>query len=143
MKRKVEDLREENFEKKSRIEKLEYRLASKSLVNSQNSLKDELVKAFVATCEKCGKIFKVEKDLKDHMNNEHDKSAARISFQTKLRKLEIDLSKQRMHLTSSLLKLKEKEILNKECCSCVGFCHINHRKHNFFKSTVEDIFEKY
>ena len=67
-------------------------------MNSQNFLKDELVKAFVATCEKCGKIFKVEKDLKDHMNNEHDKSATRISFQTKLRKLEIDLSKQRMHL---------------------------------------------
>ena len=142
LKRKVEDLGEEIFEKNSRIEKLENRLASKSLENSQNSLKDELEKAFVATCEKCGKLFKTEKDLKDHMKNEHDKSAARISFQNKLKKLEIDLSKQRMHLTSSLLKLKEKEVLNKDCCSCVGFCHINHRKHNFFKSTVEDIFDK-
>ena len=142
LKRKVEDLGEEIFEKNSRIEKLENRLASKSLENSQNSLKDELEKASVATCEKCGKLFKTEKDLKDHMKNEHDKSAARISFQNKLKKLEIDLSKQRMHLTSSLLKLKEKEILNKDCCSCVGFCHINHRKHNFSKSTVEDIFDK-
>ena len=140
--RRLEDLGEEIFEKNSRIEKLENRLASKSLVNSQNSLKEELVKAFVATCEKCGKIFKVEKDLKDHMKNEHDKSTARIPLQTKLRELEIDLSKQRMHLTSSLLKLKEKEILSNDCCSCVGFCHINHRKHNFFKSKVEDIFDK-
>merc|ERR1719233_950320 len=142
LKRKVEDLGEEIFEKNSRIEKLENRLVSKSLENSQNSLKDELEKASVATCEKCGKLFKTEKDLKDHIKNEHYKNAARISLQTKLRKLEIDLSKQRMHLTSSLLKLKEKEILNKDCCSCVGFCHINHRKHNFFKSTVEDIFDK-
>ena len=53
LKRKIEDLGEEIFEKNSRIE--ENRLASKSLENSQNSLKDELEKAFVATCEKCGK----------------------------------------------------------------------------------------
>ena len=58
LKRKIEDLGEEIFEKNSRIEKLENRLASKSLENSQNSLKDELEKAFVATCEKCGKFFK-------------------------------------------------------------------------------------
>ena len=142
LKRKVEDLGEEISDKNSRIEELENRLAAKSLVNSQDSLKDELEKAFVATCEKCGKFFKTKKDLKDHIDTEHDKGGVKFSFQTKLRKLEIDLSKQRIELTSSLLKLKEKEVLNNEYCSCVGFCHINHRKHNFYKSKVETIFDK-
>ena len=76
------------------------------------------------------------------MNNEHEKNAARIYFQTKLRKLEIDLSRQKMQITASLLKLKEKDILNYDCCSCVGFCHIKHWKHNFYKCRVEDIFDK-
>ena len=41
LKRKVEDLGEEISEKNSRIEKLENRLASKSLVNSQDPLKEK------------------------------------------------------------------------------------------------------
>ena len=83
LKRKVEDLGEEISDKNSRIEELENRLAAKSLVNSQDSLKDELEKAFVATCEKCGKFFKTKKNLKDHIDTEHDKGGAKLSFQTR------------------------------------------------------------
>ena len=87
-------------------------------------------------------VKNVENFLKDNIDTEHDKGGAKFSFQTKLKKLEIDLSKQRIELTSSLLKLKEKEVLKNERCSCVGFCHINHRKHNFYKSKVDIIIEK-
>ena len=55
----------------TKIEDLENILAEKSLVQSKNSLKDELDQAFVASCEKCGKIFKTSADLIDHINNKH------------------------------------------------------------------------
>ena len=140
--RQIKDLGEEILDKKTKIEDLENILAEKSLVQSKNSLKDELDQAFVASCEKCGKIFKTSADLIDHINNKHGKSAVKTKLQTRVRELEIALSNQRKTLTSSLLKLREKEILENECCSCVGFCHINHRKHNFYKSKVESILER-
>jgi len=49
--------------------------------------------------------------------------------------------KQRTKLTSSLSNLREKEILDNERCSCIGFCLINHRKHNFYKSKAKDLLD--
>ena len=127
--------------KNKRIEDLENLLNEKSLANSKNSLKDELDVVSCVHCEKCGKFFNSSKELKIHIDTDHKQNVVRSFLQTKLRILEIDLSKQRTKLTSSLLKLREKEILDNERCSCIGFCHINHRKHNFYKSKAKDVLD--
>ena len=127
--------------KNKRIEDLENLLNEKSSANSKNSLKDELDVVSCVHCEKCGKFFNSSKELKIHIDTDHKQNVVRSFLQTKLRILEIDLSNQRTKLTSSLLKLREKEILDNERCSCIGFCHINHRKHNFYKSKAKDVLD--
>ena len=139
--RNNEDKNEEILLKNKRIEDLENLLNEKSLANSKNSLKDELDVVSCVHCEKCGKFFNSRKELKIHIDTDHKQNVVRSFLQTKLRILEINLSKQRTKLTSSLLKLREKEILDNERCSCIGFCHINHRKHNFYKSKAKDVLD--
>ena len=58
--------------------------------------------------EKCGNFFNSSKELKIHIDTDHKQNVVRSFLQTKLRILEIDLSKQRKKLTSSLLKLRER-----------------------------------
>ena len=140
--KKVADMDDEIDWKTKKIEELEAELLNKSLRISQNSLKDELEQVFINTCSKCGKIFQSENDLQNHIDNVHVKTEARTILLTKMRKLEADLIIQRNEMTSSLLRLRQKEILDNERCRCVGFCHINHRKHNFYKSKVNDILVK-
>ena len=140
--KKVADMDDEIDWKTKKIEALEAELLNKSLRISQNSLKDELEQVSIDTCSKCGKIFQSENDLQNHIDNVHVKTEARKILLTKMKKLEADLIIQRTEMTSSLLRLRQKEILDNERCRCVGFCHINHRKHNFYKSKVNEILVK-
>ena len=123
--------------KNKRIEDLENLLNEKSSANSKNSLKDELDMVSSVHCEKCGNFLNSSKELKIHIDTDHKQ----VFYKQSLRILEIDLSKQRTKVTSSSLKLRGKEILDNERCSCIGFCLINHRKHNFYKSKAKDILD--
>ena len=65
-----------------------------------------------------------------------------MQFLQKVEELQRQILCQRSSLTSSLLKLKEKEFKSIQSCSCKGFCRITHLKHNYFKSKADELCEK-
>ena len=75
-----------------------------------------------------------EEELKVLKQEKH----VRILLQ-KVEKLQEEILCQRNSLTSSLLKLKEKEFKSEQICRCKGFCKITHLKHNYFKSKADEL----
>ena len=62
------------------------------------------------------KFFNSSKELKIHIDTDHKQ----VFYKQSLRILEMDLSKQRTKLTSSLLKLRVKEILDNDAVVASG-----------------------
>ena len=64
----------------------------------------------------------------------------KVDLLRKLNDLEQKVSQQKTDITSSVFKLKKKEMKRRDTCSCIGQCIITHTKHNFIKSRSEEFF---
>ena len=62
------------------------------------------------------------------------------TWKLKLVEMETENSQLKYRLSLDLFKLKELELKAEESCSCRGFCHITHSKHNWTKSISNGIF---
>ena len=83
------------------------------------------------------------KFLQQHIRKTHEtKALKKIQLLKKMESLQTTISIQRNKLTSSLIKLKNKEFKEIQLCRCKGFCVITHSKHNYYKSKAGEICEK-
>ena len=136
--RKVKDLLDEITKKDKQIEVLEKESQkSSTLISSTKSLKDELASVQIFSCKTCNETFMNGEELKVHKQEKHVRTLLE-----KVEKMQEKILRQRNALTSSLLKLKEKEFKSKQTCRCKGFCKITHLKHNYFKSEADELCEK-
>ena len=135
---KVKDLQDEIDANKKQIEILENKSKNSSkLTSSNNSLKNELASLHLISCESCGLTFQNKKKLNVHKQEKH-----KMQILQKVEELQRQILCQRSSLTSSLLKLKEKEFKSRQSCSCKGFCKITHLKHNYFKSKADELCDR-
>ena len=81
-------------------------------------------------------------NFKSHDVNNGDTLVKKI-WKLKQIQLEKSISSQKLKLTSDLLLLKEKEFSRSVICACRTFCRITHKKHNWKKSTSQEIFLKF
>ena len=83
-------------------------------------------------------------NLKSHKENTHGKLLEKKVWKLKLIQLERSISSEKLKITSDLLKLKESEYCESKMlgCRCKSYCRILHSKHNWKKSTSQEIWTK-
>ena len=82
-------------------------------------------------------------NLKSHDENNHGDIFVKKIWKLKELQLERSINSQKLKLTSDLLILKENELSRSENCACRTLCRITHKKHNWKKSTSQEIFLKF
>ena len=67
-------------------------------------------------------------------------SSLKKIFKWKLKEMELEekINSQRLKLTSDLFEVKKKEAFVDKTCNSKRFCRINHFKHNFKKSCIQE-----
>ena len=159
--REIEDLRDKNEEKKGTIIKLseEYEIAMEKLKlkeidnknqttvifqNNSKSLYEELCMSDQGnifnkfTCNLCGKSFGNISDLKKHKRIKHEKK----DLETTLAMVEKANWEMQVHISKSILKLKEKEEGERHMCYCRSRCRIFHKKHNWSKPKSHELIDR-
>jgi hypothetical protein len=143
LKQKHDDVVDELLMRNKEIEKLKIENEKKSLQNSTSSLSEELDNVNIFGCKKCDITFSNLKELKQHTKETHAKTLHKKNYlMRKLSDLEQNVSQQKIDITSSVFKLKNKEMKKRDTCSCRGYCIITHTKHNFVKSRSEELLLK-
>ena len=129
---KNKDLEDEVSEKDQEIDILKETLAEE-LDNAQNR---------IIKCVPCDYKSHSFQSLSNHTARSHDCSSIKIQLKVKLNKIKDKVNEQKVKLTSTLFKLKEKENFDKQKCICRNFCRIYHYRHNWKRSTSTEIFLK-
>ena len=80
--------------------------------------------------------YEFGKEQNEHIRSVHEGANLKKIFDLKLqeRNLEKKIDNQKLRLTSTIFKLREREYLEKDSCNCKRFCRIFHQKHNWKKS---------
>ena len=81
--------------------------------------------------------------LNNHDVKYHGNTLVKKIWKLKQIQLEKSINSQKLKLTSDLLQLKEKEFSGSVNCACRTFCRITHKKHNWKKSTSQEMFLKF
>ena len=69
--------------------------------------------------------------LKIHKEKKHGFQVQIITLQQRLMEIGKQISDQKLQITQKISKLKETEFIEKQTCRCIGWCGINHQKHNW------------
>ena len=146
IKQKHDDIMDELEVKRNEVIALENQAERESLKSSGSSFGEELEQLQIFQCNSCNLNFENKGKLEKHKSSKHEeRSDVKIKLLIKLNSLEKKLSDQKQNLTTSLLKLKKKEVKESQKCRCKRLhlhCRIFHQKHNFLKSKSEELFLK-
>ena len=85
-------------------------------------------------CKPCGISFTDAKDLKRHVTVVHERKRKMQRLLNKQNEMILNINHQKTLLYKDILKLKEKENIDKFQCKCRGFCRINHSRYSWVKS---------
>ena len=122
-------------------EQIDKSLMEKDLTSSASSLADELASA-QKECDPCGNDTQTRQGLDSHIRRKHEISSEKRILEETLKEMTSKIYEQKFKLTSSLLKLREKENLEKQTCKCKNYCRIYHYKHNWRRSISDVIISK-
>ena len=73
----------------------------------------------------------------------HEKTLVKKIWKLKEMQLEQSIKSEKLKLASDILNLKENEASRNKLCTCKTFCIIVHQKHNWNKSVIQDIIQKF
>ena len=132
LKYKVEDVEKEKSEMKEDLKGFQ------KVTTLQEELYhlEKLGKSF--ECNICGLAFETKSELEVHVR----KTRQIATWKSKLMETETENSQLKYRLSLDLFRMKELELKARESCSCWGFCHITHSKHNWTKSHCDEIFSQ-
>ena len=124
--------------KKKNLQTDTLELEEKNLQTDALMLEDKILQTHSVNmqCDPCGETFERRKRNNHHQQKKHEEMR-KIE-----RELEIKINLQRMQLTSDIMKLKDEEDSARGMCMCKTFCRIFHKKHNWYRSTSQELVNK-
>ena len=136
------EIMNENKEIKNDMEIMQIERKSIDKVKSQVSLLEEIqsiAKSF--SCKICNEYFVDEHDLTNHVKKCHQKE----HLEQLVSNLEMEISNRRTYFMKHIFELRENDIHKKYSCnsSCRPGCRIFHQKHNWVRSTSEEMQDKF
>ena len=131
----IEELKNSN---KFKEEQLKFIYDENQRIQEKLSISEQS-KLSLDYCTKCENLTKTESTVGKHEDLEHEK----IKMMQTLRNVESSVLEEKEQLKLSLMKLKEKELIDTYSCKCKSFCKIHHHRFNFRKSVCDQLILKY
>ena len=101
-----------------------------------SSLSDELELTDPQVLNSCDPCYSRNNQKKSYSSHIKD-------LKLKADLLERTIFQQKLILSSSIMKLKDKEFMEKQSCNCRRICRIHHSKHNWKKLKMSDLLLKF
>ena len=135
---KLGELQKENVGNKELFEKEEF-VDNSECLSAELGRIDAYYRQVRLDCDSCGEFFSSKKNLNNHRNKEHKK----VNLITKELELEKLILERKFKLSSTLIKLNQKETSEAKSCNCRGSCKIFHELYNWKFSNYKSIVHKF
>ena len=103
------------------------------LKNHIKSLHEYCMYERTVKCKFCNVTFNSEKDMASHVIVTHKPAIEKERLLKKQNELVSNINLQKMKIYEKILMLKQKELQEKEKCSCKGICNIDHKIYRWVK----------